>query len=124
MYIKHGAASLALICMSSMMLAQFNGELKSKKSLAEALKNPMIVVDYYAPWCGPCKTMMPLFEKAAQKFDAVKFYKCDGDKYNVESIQGFPTVVFYKNGKEVRRFSGAKSTADIIKEVKLAFDLK
>lgn len=122
MYIKSLVASIA--CISGMMVAQFNGEANDKKSLADALKNPMVIVDYHAEaWCGPCKKMGPIFKSVAQKFDTVKFYKVNIDKYDVSDIQGVPTFVFYKNGKEIRRFSGTRSEADFTTEVKNTFNV-
>ena len=123
MYIKSFAASLA--CLSTLMLAQFSGDVHNKKSLEEALKNPMIVVDFHGEaWCGPCRKMGPIFKAVAQKFDNVNFFKCNIDDYEVPGIQGVPTFVFYKNGQEIKRFSGIRSEADFTKEVKNAFGLE
>jgi thioredoxin 2 len=71
-----------------------------------------VIVDFWAPWCGPCKMMAPNFEKAATKFPLKTLFT----KVNTENeqqlgarfgIRSIPTLVVFKNGKEVDRISGA-----------------
>jgi len=71
-----------------------------------------VIVDFWAPWCGPCKMMAPNFEKAATKFPLkVLFTKVNteeeqnlGARFGIRSI---PTLIIFKNAKEVHRVSGA-----------------
>lgn len=71
-----------------------------------------VIVDYWAPWCGPCKMMAPNFEKAANDWALkVLFAKVNtedeqtlGARIGIRSI---PTLIIYKDGKEVNRTSGA-----------------
>ena len=71
-----------------------------------------VIVDFWAPWCNPCKMMAPVFNEVAQKYPLkALFAKVNtekeqnlGAKYGIRSI---PTLIIYKKGKEVKRVSGA-----------------
>lgn len=73
--------------------------------------NKLIVVDFFAVWCGPCKMLTPVFESLDDEFGAeVSFVKIDIDnnldivrKYDIVSV---PTMVMIKNGEEVDRIVG------------------
>ena len=71
-----------------------------------------VIVDYWAPWCGPCKMMAPNFEKAANDWPLkVLFAKVNTeDEQSIGArvgIRSIPTLIIYKGGKEVHRASGA-----------------
>lgn len=93
--------------------------------LAKAARNDDVplVVDFWAPWCGPCKMMAPEFSKAASALEGqarlVKLntedHQAAGTKYN---IRGIPTMVAFRGGKEAKRQSGAMSEAQIVAWVK------
>jgi thioredoxin 1 len=69
------------------------------------------IVDFYASWCGPCKTMAPILEQLrANMGEAIRIIKIDVDQNNALAselqVSGVPTLILYKNGMPIWRQSG------------------
>lgn len=89
----------------------------------EVLKSEKVVlVDFYADWCGPCKMLSPVMEEIAQENEDIKVVKINIDNqrdlaldYDVMSI---PTVVAIKNGQEIDRLVGFADKSEILNLIK------
>ena len=99
------------------------------KKIIEASENKLIIVDFWAPWCGPCKQLTPMLEKVVKKSaDKVILAKINIDEnQQIASqlrIQSIPTVFAFKNKQIVNAFQGALPEADIMKFIEKALGEK
>jgi len=94
-------------------------DLADFKAQLSAAGSKLVVVDFHATWCGPCKMIAPIIVEMAGKMDNVVFLKVDVDEaedvageYNISAM---PTFVFLKDGKKIDDLMGAN--ADKLKEL-------
>ena len=91
----------------------------SESQFDPAIANGVTLVDFWAPWCGPCRMQGPILEEVAKSVDGqVKIAKVNVDE--AESIAGrfgiqaIPTLLLFKDGNDIRRFVGVQSKEILI----------
>jgi|BEDMetMinimDraft_2_1075160.scaffolds.fasta_scaffold00528_12 thioredoxin len=79
--------------------------------------NKLVIVDFWAEWCGPCKFMEPIIDELARKYENVVFGKVNVDEEPVLTqnfnIMSIPTFIIFKNGKPQEVIVGARSKRDL-----------
>lgn len=92
------------------MSSSFNNIINSSK---------LVLIDFYANWCGPCKVLVPILKEVKQELaDTIKIIKIDVDKNQALAakyqVRGVPTLMLFKNGKQLWRQSGVLQKTDIL----------
>ena len=82
--------------------------------------NQLVLVDFFATWCQPCKMMHPVLERVKHELgDKIRIIKIDVDKHQQTAyqygIRSVPTLMIFKNGKILWRQSGSMTEANLIK---------
>jgi thioredoxin 1 len=95
------------------------------KNFQNQTKNKVVLVDFWAAWCGPCRMMAPVLNEIAGELKGNTYVgKVNVEQYQSLSqkfkVRGIPTMVLFKNGVEVNRFVGVKSKEFLIKQIQSA----
>lgn len=86
-------------------------------------ENQLVLVDFYADWCGPCKTMSPILQEVKSILkEEIRIIKINVDQYqdlaSEFSVRGVPTLILFRQGKMLWRQSGVLSSKDLVSIVK------
>ncbi len=92
------------------------------KNFQQQTKNKVVLVDFWATWCAPCRMMAPVLNEVASELSGnshvgkvnIEHYQSLAQKFKVRNI---PTLVLFKDGKEINRFVGIKSKEYLLKEL-------
>lgn len=84
--------------------------------------NQLVLVDFYATWCGPCKTMHPVLEELKKQLgDRIRILKIDVDKHQDTAMQyqirSVPTLMLFRNGQRLWQQSGAMPLTALLSQV-------
>lgn len=94
----------------------------TKETFASAIAGESLtVVDFWAPWCGPCRMMAPILDAAATELPDVRFAKVNvddnGELAREYGIMSIPTLIFFKSGAEVARSVGALGKPQLLERI-------
>jgi len=116
---------LSLRRMKNMPLVPSNEKIKilDDRNFKQQIRNGKVLVDFWAAWCAPCRVMAPILNELADVLDGeAVIAKLDVDQNRQTAsafkIRGIPTMILFKNGREVERFVGVKSRDLLLKKIR------
>ena len=92
------------------------------KNFNQQIKKGVMLVDFWAAWCGPCKMMAPILNDLSEELEGNNSIgKLNVEQYQSVSatyqVRGIPTMILFKDGKEINRFVGIKTKAFLLREI-------
>ena len=91
--------------------------LKEEKEFDELTKEGLVLVDFYADWCGPCQMLTPVLEELSKKNENLKIVKINVDEFQQLAVQNkvlsIPAIKIYKDGKLVNQAVGYQELEDL-----------
>jgi len=99
-----------------------NIKILTNKNFKTAIKRDLVLVDFWAPWCAPCKIIAPTLNEIAEEYsDKVTIAKVNVDQQKQVAqkfkIRNIPTLILFKDGKELKRITGVKPKRALLKEI-------
>jgi len=94
----------------------------NNKNFKTVIRSGLILVDFWAPWCAPCKVIAPTLNEIAEEYsDKITIAKVNVDQNEALSkkyrIRNIPTLILFDKGKELKRISGIKPKRTLLKEI-------
>lgn len=91
----------------------------------QEIKSGIVLVDFWASWCGPCRIQAPILDEVADKIGtAAKIAKVNVDESprlaSIFGIRSIPTLIIFKDGKQVKQFTGVQKAAILTQELQAA----
>lgn len=95
----------------------------TESGFEQAIAGGVVLVDFFATWCGPCKMLSPIIEEIGEESDgSYQVYKVDIDECEDIAldfaIMSVPTLIIFKDGEEAARFIGVQPKTEIVKALK------
>lgn len=96
--------------------------IKSKEEFSEEITNELVIVDFYATWCGPCQMLSPILEALEKENKTLTIVKVDVDEHpelaKEHGVLSIPTLEFYKNSKLFDKAIGYISKEELLEILK------
>ena len=94
----------------------------TEEDFSEVIKNGKVVIDCYAPWCGPCRMLSPIIDELSKEITNYSFYKLNVDNAEEVSrqygIMSIPTLLIIENGVLIQKLVGFKSKEELLEILK------
>ncbi|MBL3519203.1 thioredoxin family protein [Aliarcobacter lanthieri] len=99
----------------------------TEDNFAEKIRGKNVIVDFYAPWCPPCKILANNLEDfEIQKSDNIEIFKVNIDNdlilAKMYRVKQLPTLIYFKNGEPIKRYVGIQTTEELLKSSQVDFN--